>query len=256
MGNFKHSKALGQNFLTDKNLLSAIVADAGVTAADTVIEVGAGQGALTEPLAKTGARIFSYEIDARLIGHLRGLEEQYPNLTVVNADIMKIADGDISPVTPYKVVANLPYYITTPVLFKFIGKGASVITVMVQKEVADRIVAPPGGKDYGVLSVSCQLAGNVKITRKVGRNMFTPPPSVDSAVVRLDITSAPDGRVNRLVRAAFSMRRKTLVNCLCGSGYDKQKVLSALAALGFSPDIRGERLSPADFVKLSTLLSQ
>lgn len=254
MDNFKHSKALGQNFLTDKNLLSAIVSDAGITADDTVIEVGAGAGALTEPLAKTGARVISYEIDGRLIEQLKVLEDAYPNLTIVNADIMKVADDEVSPASSYKVVANLPYYITTPVLFKFLGKGASSITVMVQKEVADRIVARPGGKDYGVLSVSCQLIGKAVVTRNVSRNMFTPPPNVDSAVVRLDVTGTPDKKVNSLVRAAFSMRRKTLVNCLAGSGYNKTQILTALSTLGFPPDIRGERLSPTDFAQLAERL--
>lgn len=254
MDHFKHNKGLGQNFLTDKNLLSAIVNDAGITANDTVIEVGAGQGALTEPLAQTGARVISYEIDERLIPRLGGISAQHSNLTVINADIMKIDDSEIEKLAPYKVVANLPYYITTPVLFKFLGRGAASITVMVQKEVADRIVAPPGGKDYGVLSVSCQLAGRARITRNVGRDMFTPPPNVDSAVVRLDVTGAPDKEVMRLVKAAFAMRRKTLVNCLGGSGYEKTKVLTALDALGFRPDVRGEKLSPTEFVKLNELL--
>lgn len=291
MDTFKHSKSLGQNFLTDKNLLAAIVADAGIERDDTVIEVGAGQGALTEPLAKTGARVISYEIDSRLLPALGILEERYPNLTIINADIMKIADGEIAPGCRFKVVANLPYYITTPVLFKFIEAGrADSITVMVQQEVAERIVAPPGGKDYGVLSVTAQLAGKPRITRKVGRNMFTPPPNVDSAVVRLDMAgretpvgiSSPDINIREtngadetadgyeilplspsqnsykktrdLVRAAFSMRRKTLVNCLCASGYNKEKVLAALSRLGFPSDVRGERLSPSDFAVLGLLV--
>ena len=254
MEQFRHNKSLGQNFLTDKNLLSAIVADAGITQSDTVIEVGAGAGALTLPLARTGAKVISYEIDDRLIPHLEELAAGYPNLRIVNADIMKVNDREVSPDLPFKVVANLPYYITTPILFKFIGCEASSITVMVQKEVAERIVASPGGKDYGVLSVTAQLSGKPRITRTVGRNMFTPPPNVDSAVVRIDIDGKADEKVKAVVRAAFSMRRKTLVNCLCGNGYNKEKVLAALTALGFSSDIRGERLSPPNFVKLSSLI--
>ena len=252
---FKHNKALGQNFLTDKNLLAAIVADAGITCGDTVVEVGAGEGALTLPLAKTGARIVSYEIDRRLIDNLKSLENTYPNLSVMSADIMNVPNESVAPCVPYKVVANLPYYITTPVLFKFIESGdATSVTVMVQKEVAQRIVASPGGKDYGILSVMCQLAGMPRITRTVGRNMFTPPPNVDSAVVRLDISSRAADSVKKVVKAAFSMRRKTLVNCLCAKGYNKEKVLSALAETKHPLDVRGERLSPAEFVALTEKL--
>lgn len=136
---FKHSHSLGQNFLTDKNLLAAIVGDAGVTASDRVIEVGAGQGALTRPLAATGARVTSYEIDSRLEEYLRPLESEYPALEVVMSDFMKAE----LPGEPYKAVANLPYYITTPVLFRFLDDpDCESVTVMVQKEVAERIIAP------------------------------------------------------------------------------------------------------------------
>ena len=248
---FKHSHSLGQNFLTDKNLLTAIVGDAGVTASDRVIEVGAGQGALTRPLAATGARVTSYEIDSRLEEYLRPLESEYPALEVVMGDFMKAE----LPGEPYKAVANLPYYITTPVLFRFLDDpDCESVTVMVQKEVAERIIAPPGGKDYGVLSVTTRLVGEPRITRRVPRTMFTPPPNVDSAVVtivRRPVT--PDPRTKALVRAAFAMRRKTLLNCLTAAGYPKPAVLSALSALGLPDAVRGERLSPEEFIKLSKL---
>lgn len=253
MDSFKHSHALGQNFLTDKNLLAAIVADAHVGADDAVVEVGAGQGALTRPLAATGARVTAYEIDARLTEYLRPLEKDFPNLTVVMGDYMKEA----LPAAPgYKAVANLPYYITTPVLFRFLDDPACAsATVMVQKEVAERIVAPPGGKDYGVLSVSAQLAGVPAITRIVGRQMFSPPPNVDSAVVTIVKRGAgADEKTKAVVRAAFAMRRKTLVNCLVSAGYAKEKVLTALNALALPEAVRGERLSPEEFVGLAKLL--
>lgn len=252
MDKFKHSHSLGQNFLTDTNLLAAIVQDAGVLSTDTVIEVGAGQGALTRPLAKTNAEVFSFEIDNRLTQYLSPIEAQYPNLHIIYGDFMK---HDISLITKnrYKAVANLPYYITTPVLFKFLDDPNCIsVTVMVQKEVAERIAAKPGGKDYGVLSVSAQLAGNPKITRIVGRQMFTPPPNVDSAVVKIEIinTNVPS-KVKNVAKAAFAMRRKTLINCLASAGYDKETVLKSIAELGYPPDVRGERLSPQDFIKLS-----
>lgn len=251
---FKHSHALGQNFLTDKNLLSAIVADAGVLPSDTVVEVGAGMGALTRPLAQTGARVIAFEIDTRLEEYLRPLEAEFPNLTVIFGDFMK-SSPEVIP-GKFKAVANLPYYITTPVLFRFLeDERCESVTVMVQKEVAERIVAPPGGKDYGVLSVSCQLSGKPRITRIVGRQMFSPPPNVDSAVAHIEVLNAVrDEKVRAVVKSAFAMRRKTLSNCLASSGYDKAKISSALMALGLDPSVRGERLSPTQFIKLAELL--
>ena len=247
---FRHSHSLGQNFLTDGNLLSAIASDSGLTADSIAVEVGAGMGALTEKLAETGARIYAYEIDTRLEEYLRPLENKYPNLTVILGDFMK---SELPFGRSYRAVANLPYYITTPVLFRFLDdERCRSVTDMVQAEVAERIIAPPGGKDYGALSVAAQLAGKTRVTRKVGRHMFTPPPNVDSAVVHIEKTGeAVEGGVKRLVRAAFSMRRKTLVNCLTANGYGKTDVLSALAAEGLDPAVRGERLSPDTFARLA-----
>ncbi len=255
MDAFRHSHSLGQNFLTDRNLLSAIVADAGVSPTDTVIEVGAGQGALTRPLAETGARVIAFEIDKRLEDYLRPLEAQFPNLTVVFADFMKCDLAEFG-ADKFKAVANLPYYITTPVLFRFLEQsGCESVTVMVQKEVAERIVAPAGGKDYGVLSVSAQLVGKPRITRTVGRQMFTPPPNVDSAVVHIDVEqNRVDAQIAKVVRAAFAMRRKTLVNCLSSAGYDKTRINAAIASLGLDASVRGEKLTPDQFVRLSGLL--
>lgn len=242
--------------MTDGNLLSAIVNDAGVTAGDTVIEVGAGMGALTKPLAESGARVFAFEIDSRLEEYLRPLEKKYSNLTVIMGDFMK---ADISELFDgeYKAVANLPYYITTPVLFRFLDDvRCKSVTVMVQKEVAERIVAPSGGKDYGVLSVSAQLSGKTEIVRTVGRQMFSPPPNVDSAIVKITVNNNMENKahVMDVVKAAFGMRRKTLMNCLSSAGYDKTKIAAALETLGLDLAVRGERLSPEEFVKLAALL--
>ena len=255
MDSFKHSHSLGQNFLTDKNLLTAIVADAGVGSGDTVIEVGAGQGALTRPLAATGARVFAYEIDKRLDEYLRPLAAEYPNLKVIMGDFLKSEKPNVG---IYKAVANLPYYITTPVLFRFLDDpDCASVTVMVQKEVAERIAAAPGGKDYGVLSVTAQLAGTPAITRIVDRKMFSPPPNVDSAVVKITKNGgSADEKTKAVVRAAFAMRRKTLYNCLASAGHDKTRILSALSAMDLDPSVRGERLSPEQFVCLSKLLGQ
>ena len=251
---FKHSHSLGQNFLTDKNLLSAIVKDAGVTAEDNIIEVGAGQGALTRPLAESGANVLSFEIDNRLKEYLEPLMAEYNNLRVVFGDFMKEDLPDIK----YKAVANLPYYITTPVLFRFLDDpNCQSVTVMVQKEVAERIIAKEGGKDYGILSVSTQLIGSPKITRIVGRQLFTPPPNVDSAVVTIvksDSASIYDDNLKNLVKAAFSMRRKTLMNCLTSAGYNKAAISEALSEMGLNQAVRGEKLTPKQFIELSKLL--
>lgn len=256
MQTFRHSHSLGQNFLTDKNLLAAIVTDAGITNRDTVIEVGAGMGALTRPLAESGARVFAFEIDERLKEYLEPFEKQYDGLKLIFGDFMKSDINEITGGARYKAVANLPYYITTPVLFRFLEDPlCDGVTVMVQKEVAERITASAGGKDYGALSVAAQMCGRPRITRIVGRNLFTPPPNVDSAVVNIRLSAErPDESVRRVVRAAFSMRRKTLVNCLTNAGYAKDKALSALSALSLPPDVRGERLTPMQFTELAELI--
>lgn len=249
---FRHSHSLGQNFLSDGNLLSAIAADARILPSDDVVEVGAGMGALTRKLAQCAHSVTAFEIDERLREYLDPLAAECGNVRVIYGDFMK---SEI-PVREYKAAANLPYYITTPVLFRFLDDPACrSVTVMVQLEVAERMIAPPGGKDYGALSVAVQLAGSATVTRRVGRHMFDPPPKVDSAVVHIEKTAAPvtDG-VKRLVRAAFSMRRKTLVNCLASNGYDKAKVLDALKDMGLDPAVRGERISPRGFTELAERL--
>ena len=216
---FQTKKKFGQNFLTDKNLLSAIVCDAEISCDDVVLEIGPGMGALTEELSKKAKRVVCFEIDKELKPYLE--EKGLKNVEFHFQDVMDKSLEEIEGVLSekYKLVANLPYYITSPILFKFLGsKNLQSITVMVQKEVAERIIAKEGSKDYGVLSVSIACFGTAKITRFVSREMFNPKPNVDSAVVRIDIRKK-EGVLDfenffNFVKSIFSMRRKTLLNNL------------------------------------------
>ena len=223
-------KKFGQNFISDKNLINAICDDAGVETDDEVLEIGAGAGSLTTCLNERCKKVVSYEIDKDLQSHLLGLGLK--NTKFVFGDIMKYDivqieenfDGN------YKMIANLPYYITTPIIFKFLNDSKKIksLTIMVQKEVAERIVAKPGTKDYGVLSIMIDFYGDAIINRIVGRKMFYPQPNVDSAVVTIKIKNKYpqiDGeKFYKFVQNAFSMRRKTLKNNLTQGGYDKSKI--------------------------------
>lgn len=219
--NFK--KKFGQNFITDVNLLQAIVKDAGITSKDYVLEIGAGAGTLTKQLSEKAKKVVSYEIDKDLQEILEG--EKLENVVFHFEDALKKNIKEIEKDFPdkYKIVANLPYYITTPLLFKFLEESEKVesISVMVQKEVAQRIVAEPGVKDYGVLTVMVAFYGTATITREVKRQMFYPQPNVDSAVVKIDIQNNKYGNIDKkafseFIKKAFSMRRKTLANNISG----------------------------------------
>ena len=217
MINHNFKKKFGQNFITDKNLLSAIVDDAEIDKSDEVLEIGAGAGTLTKEISNRAKKVISYEIDKDLESYLLGLKLN--NVNFIFKDIMKenlleienyFEDG-------YKLIANLPYYITTPIIFKFLknSKKLKSLTIMVQKEVAERIVATKGEKDYGILTIMINFYGNAKITRNVNRKMFYPEPNVDSAVVRIDIDrekykNIDDDKFYSFVQSCFSMRRKTL----------------------------------------------
>ena len=224
--NFK--KKFGQNFLTDKNLLDAIVRDGGVTKEDEVLEIGAGAGALTESLSRYAKKVVSYEIDKDLENTLKSLELN--NVEFIFEDALKqdinVIEGHFS--GRYKLIANLPYYITTPLIFKFLEEASRIssMTIMVQKEVAERIVANKGNKDYGILSIMIAFYGKSRIMRNVGRNMFRPVPNVDSAIVRIDIDEnkfigVDKKGFSRFIKASFAMRRKTLLNNL-SQLYDKK----------------------------------
>lgn len=248
MFNFK--KKFGQNFLSDKNLLSAIVTDAGITQDDVVLEIGAGAGALTKELSTRAKKVVSYEIDLDLKETLENLNLE--NVQFVFADFMKEDMKKVEKnLSSFKVVANLPYYITTPIIFKLLEESEALtsLTIMVQKEVAERIVAKAGGKDYGILTVMIAFYGEAKITRIVKRDMFYPAPNVDSAVVRIDKKTGFDvdkDRFSKFVKASFSMRRKTLLNNL-STLYSKEKLKQT-----FGDDFlkkRAESLTVEEFVE-------
>lgn len=258
---FKFNKALGQNFISDKNLLDAIVADSGVTGEDVVVEIGAGGGTLTRALAAVAKRVISFEVDTNLQRVLSVTLQGVDNVEVVFRDILRMSDDEVRELAgdSFKVVANLPYYITTPLVMRFLESELDVksLTVMVQQEVADRFVAAPNTADYAAVTLAIEMRGDAQITRKVNRKMFYPAPNVDSAVVRIDVDRSKLSGENlpflrKLVKAAFAMRRKTLANNLSSAfGLDKQAVTDKITDAGFPPLVRGEALSLGDYIKLS-----
>ena len=217
--NFKFNKKFGQNFIFDNNLLNAIVSDSQISKNTEVLEIGAGAGTLTKIIAQSCKKIISYEIDENLKDILNNNLKEINNSKIIFKDALKTNINEIEKDFSgnYSIVANLPYYITTPLIFKFIEETKKVdsITIMIQKEVADRLVAK-SGKDYGTISIILDFVGEVKFCRKVSRTMFTPAPNVDSAVVRIELNrnkyNANFEDFCKVVRTAFSMRRKTLLN--------------------------------------------
>lgn len=261
---FHFNKALGQNFITDANLLDAIVADSGITSDDTVVEIGTGAGTLTRAIAKVAKKVYSFEVDRNLQPVLALSLQGVDNAEVIFRDVLKMKDDELKSVVgdSFKVVANLPYYITTPLAMRFIESSLDVksVTIMVQKEVALRFVAKPNTADYSAITLAIEMAGDAKITRNVSRNMFFPAPNVDSAVVRIDIDRTKlDGEnaplLHKLVRSSFAMRRKTLANNLSVAfQIDKQEAGKLIEEAGFSPMVRGEALSLDDYKKLTKTL--
>lgn len=261
---FRFNKALGQNFITDSNLLDAIVADSGINGDDTVVEIGTGAGTLTRAIAKVAKKVYSFEVDKNLQPVLALSLQGVDNAEVIFRDVLKMKDDELKSVVgdSFKVVANLPYYITTPLAMRFIESSLDVrsITIMVQKEVALRFVAKPNTADYSAITLAIEMAGNAQITRNVSRNMFFPSPNVDSAVVRIDIDRTKlDGEnaplLHKLVRSSFAMRRKTLANNLSVAfQIDKQEAGKLIEEAGFSPMVRGEALSLDDYKKLTKTL--
>ena len=254
-------KALGQNFLEDGAVIDAIVAGSGVSAGDTVIEIGPGYGALTIPLAKAAERVIAVELDGDAIPVLRTnlKAANLVNVEIRNEDILRT---DLAPlVVPgrTRVVGNLPYYITTPILLKLLESRLPFesVTVMMQREVADRVTAAPGSKEYGVLSVSVQYFAEACRVVEVDRTSFRPVPNVDSTVLRLDLRKEPlvrplsEDDYFRVVKAAFSQRRKTLANSLLTLGCEKEDILALLERAGIDPSRRAETLSLAEFAALS-----
>ncbi|MBE5741461.1 MAG: ribosomal RNA small subunit methyltransferase A [Clostridiales bacterium] len=250
--NFK--KSLGQNFLFDTNLLNAIASDGGVRADDTVLEIGAGAGTLTAVLASRCKKVISFEIDKSLMPILNGKAEQYKNIEFHFMDFME-ADIDSLGLDKAKVVANIPYYITTPIIFRLvehIEKFDSVL-VLIQKEVAERFASPCGNKNYGVTSVILQSIFDVSIPRIIRKECFTPSPKIDSALCLLvphDKYCISDFAGFRdFVHLSFSMRRKTLVNNL-KSKFDKDKIILTLEDNGYNANTRPEEISVEKFIKI------
>lgn len=261
---FHFNKALGQNFITDGNLLDAIVSDSGIEEGDVVVEIGTGAGTLTRSIAKIAKKVYSFEVDKNLQPVLALSLQGVDNVEVIFRDILKMKDSEVEQIVggKFKVVANLPYYITTPLAMRFIESTLDVesLTIMVQKEVADRFVARANTADYSAITLAIEMAGSAKITRNVSRNMFYPSPNVDSAVVRIDIDrhklngeNAP--LLHKLVRSSFAMRRKTLANNLSNAfGISKQDATDLIQRVGFEPMVRGEALSLEDYKKLARVL--
>lgn len=268
--NFNFQKKFGQNFLIDEHVLEKIIRDAGITKDDCVLEIGPGIGTMTQYLAENARQVVAVEIDKALIPILKDTLSEYSNVEIINEDILKV---DIKSICqqyndgkPIKVVANLPYYITTPIIMGLFESKVPLdsITVMVQKEVADRMQCRPGSKDYGALSLAVQYYANPQIVANVPPNCFMPRPNVGSAVIKLSLYPAPPVDVNdesfmfKLIRASFNQRRKTLINGLKGGGINisKENILEALEKMELSPTIRGEALTLEEFAKLSNLLKK
>ena len=268
---FTFKKSFGQNFLTDTNILQKIVDTAEIDDQVNVIEIGPGIGALTEFLAERAAQVMAFEIDHRLVPILADTLRDFDNVTVVNEDILKVdlvqhIQNFKNPDLPIKVVANLPYYITTPILMHLIESGIpfSEFVVMMQKEVADRISAQPNTKAYGSLSIAVQYYMTAKVAFIVPRTVFVPAPNVDSAILKMVRRPEPAVAVEdesfffKISKASFTHRRKTLWNNLTGyfgkTEEVKDKLTKALDQAGLSPSVRGEALSLEEFASLADAL--
>ena len=259
--NFDFKKKFGQNFLTDTNLLNAICDDADISKADEVLEIGVGAGTLTKVLSNHAKKVVGYEIDKSLFDVLSLTLKDCENVEVNFKDFLLAGCDEINAKFggKFKVVANLPYYITTNIIFKLIEEDFNVesLTLMVQKEVAERLTANKNTKEYGTITAELDAVGDVKIMRIVPRTMFLPQPNVDSAIINIKINKNKydifDVQLFRkVVRASFSMRRKTLSNCLkTNFGFSAQQLDELFAVLNFDKNIRGEALSTQDFVNLS-----
>lgn len=268
--NMSAKKKFGQNFLIDSHVLEGIVEAAGVTDKDLVLEIGPGIGSLTQYLAEAAGKVIAVEIDKTLLPVLDDTLSEYSNVTVINEDILKVDLDEIVAQNgdrPIKVVANLPYYITTPIIMKLFESRAKIesITVMVQKEVADRMAAGPGGKDYGSLSLAVGYYAKAVTVMDVPPSSFIPQPNVGSAVVNLSRYEEPrvkvldEKRLFEIVRTAFNQRRKTLSNSLSNNpslGVSRQEVTDGLLKMGIDEKARGEILTLEQFAELSDILQR
>ena len=268
---FNFQKKYGQNFLIDTHVLDKIIGAAQIGPDDFVLEIGPGIGTMTQYLAEAAREVVAVEIDTKLIPILQDTLKEYDNVTVLNEDILKVDIRKIAEEKnggkPIKVVANLPYYITTPIIMGLFESEVPLdsITVMVQKEVADRMQVGPGTKDYGALSLAVQYYAEQYIVANVPPNCFIPRPAVGSAVIRLTRYQEKPVKVNdasfmfKIIRASFNQRRKTLQNGLYNSSelrIPKEKTVAALEEMGLTPTIRGEKLSLEEFAQLSDILGR
>ncbi len=268
--NINTRKRFGQNFLIDARVLEKIISAAELTKEDFVLEIGPGLGTMTKKLCEAARQVVAVEIDRDLVPVLRETLSAYDNLEIINDDILKVDIGEIAERynegRPIKVVANLPYYVTTPIIMSLYEKKVPLdsVTVMVQKEVAKRMQAGPGTKDYGALSLSVAYYASPYIAAYVPRNCFIPRPNVDSAVISLKSHEKPPVEVKdpnlmfALIRSAFNQRRKTLVNAVKNGALvdiDQERLLRALEAIGRDANVRGEALSLEEFASLSDELT-
>ena len=268
--NFSFQKKFGQNFLIDTHVLDKIIASAEITKDDMVLEIGPGIGTMTQYLACAAGKVVAVEIDKTLIPILEDTLSEYDNVQIINQDVLKVNLAKLAEEEnggkPIKVVANLPYYITTPIIMGLFENHVPLksITVMVQKEVADRMQVGPGTKDYGALSLAVQYYAKPYIVANVPPNCFMPRPKVGSAVIRLERYEEPPVQVAdeklmfRIIRASFNQRRKTLVNGLKNSPeiqFSKEEIEAAIETLGKGASVRGEALILEEFARLSNILS-
>jgi 16S rRNA (adenine1518-N6/adenine1519-N6)-dimethyltransferase len=267
---FSIQKRYGQNFLIDGHVLDKIMDAADITKEDHVIEIGPGIGSMTQYLCERAGRVTAVDIDRELIPILEETLKDHENVNIINDDILKVDIKKLissrGKVTRAKVVANLPYYITTPIVMGLLENHVPLksITVMVQKEVAERMTAGPGGKEYGALSLAVRYYTDPHIVANVPPNCFIPRPKVGSSVIKLDVFDEPVIRVSdealmfKLIRAAFNQRRKTLANSIAnapGLDFSKEDVLKALVGMGLNENIRGEALALDDFAAFTDLLA-
>lgn len=266
---FNFQKKYGQNFLIDPHVLDKIIGESGIEKEDMILEIGPGIGTMTQYLAEAAREVVAIEIDKNLIPILEDTLSEYKNVTVINQDVLKV---DLRKLVmeknqgrPIKVVANLPYYITTPIVMELLESKLPIesITIMVQKEVAERMQQTPGSKEYGALSLAVQYYAKPEIVANVPPNCFMPRPKVGSAVIRLTLHQNPVIEVEdeefmfRLIRASFNQRRKTLINGIGNApnvNVGKEEVKAALEEMGLSENIRGEMLSLEEFAGLSNFL--
>lgn len=266
---FVFQKKFGQNFLIDTHVLEKIISAAEITKEDLVVEIGPGIGTMTQYLACAAREVVAIEIDKMLIPILQDTLSEYDNVTIINDDVLKVDLNKLAEEKnggkPVKVVANLPYYITTPIIMGLFENHVPVhsITIMVQKEVADRMRMGPGTKDYGALSLAVQYYAEPYLVANVPQNCFMPRPKIGSAVIKLTVHENPPVTVQdeklmfQLVRASFNQRRKTLANGLNNSPelhYTKEQVAQAIEKLGLSPSVRGEALNLEQFARLADIL--